>query len=61
MESTMKEVESDLKVIRADVHAMRSEVSHVKGKLEALPTTIQLGAFALAIIAASGLLQFLHH
>lgn len=51
LEKSMSDVESDVKTIRNDL-------SYIKGKLDGMPTTLQLVAFAVAVFVAAGVFQF---
>jgi len=37
---------------------MRNDLSYIKGKLDGMPTTLQLVAFAVAVFVAAGVFQF---
>jgi hypothetical protein len=58
LEASIKETRDDMKALRADLHAMRSDLSYIKGRMESLPTSIQLLGFAIAVFVAAGVLQF---
>jgi hypothetical protein len=50
----MKEVKSDLKKVLADL-------SYLRGKADAMPTTIQLIGFVIAIFVAAGVTRYFGH
>ena len=54
MEQRVARLEEDMKEVRSDLKAMRSDLSEIKGRLNAMPTTIQLIGFVIAIFVAAG-------
>ncbi len=50
----MKEVQADMKKVLA-------ELSYLRGKIDSVPTTLQLMGFVVAIFAASGLTRYFGH
>ena len=61
LEGDMAEVKSDIKALRVDVGLMRADMSYIRGRLDAMPTTIQLLGFVIAIFIASGLTRYFGH
>ena len=41
-----------------DNKGIRSDLAYIKGKLDGMPTTLQLVAFAVAVFVAAGVFQF---
>lgn len=72
MEARVARLEDDMKELKADMKAIRSDLSDIKvklgaldgrfagleGRLGALPTSLQLIAFAVAIFVAAGVFRF---
>ena len=50
----MKEIKSDLKKVLVDL-------SYLRGKADAMPTTIQLIGFVIAIFVAAGVTRYFGH
>ncbi len=61
MEFRVKRLEDDMSELKADVKAMRGDLSYIRGRLDAMPTTIQLLMFLVAIFVASGLTRYFGH
>ncbi|MDB5654767.1 MAG: hypothetical protein JWQ94_2380 [Tardiphaga sp.] len=61
MKQRVKRLEDDMVEIRADVKAMRSDLSHIRGKIDLMPTTTQLILFAIAIFVAAGVARYFSH
>ena len=61
LDDDMSELKADMKAIRTDLHALRKDFHYVKGRLDAMPTTIQSLGFILAIFVAAGLTRFFGH
>jgi hypothetical protein len=58
LEADMKEVKSDLKAMRADMSLMQKDVAYIRGRLDSMPTSIQLLGFVIAIFVAAGLTRY---
>ena len=54
LEADMKEVKSDLKKVLPDL-------SYLRGKADAMPTTIHLIGFVIAIFVAAGVTRYFGH
>lgn len=61
MEARVAALEADMKEIKADVKAARNDLSYLRGKADAMPTTIQLILFCVAIFTAAGITRFFGH
>ena len=61
LEGDMAEVKADVKALRVDVGLLRADMSYIRGRLDAMPTTIQLLGFVIAIFVASGLTRYFGH
>jgi hypothetical protein len=61
LEGDMAEVKADIKALRVDVGLLRADMSYIRGRLDAMPTTIQLLGFIIAIFVASGLTRYFGH
>lgn len=51
----------DLKMLLTEAKALRVDVAEVKGRVNSLPTTLQLLLFAVAIFGAAGLTRVFGH
>lgn len=54
MEARITHLETDVSEIKSDVKAMRSDIAYMKGRLDAMPTTLQIIGFAVAVFVAAG-------
>lgn len=54
------EAEGDIKEIKADLKAALDDLAFLKEKIEALPTTLQLIAFAIVVFAAANVIWLVH-
>lgn len=61
LEEDMKEVRADLKAIRGDLTGLKTDIAELKGYVRALPTTLQLIGFIVAIFVAAGLTRYFGH
>ncbi|QUS39884.1 hypothetical protein RPMA_14335 [Tardiphaga alba] len=61
LEDDMSELKTDVKAIRSDMNSLRTDMSYIRGRLDAMPTTIQLLGFLVAIFVASGLTRYFGH
>lgn len=61
MEARVKRLEEDFRELRSDVKATRLDIAEIKGRIAAMPTTIQLAGFVVAIYVASGMLRYFGH
>lgn len=60
LEARVARLEDDMKEVKGDIKAMRTDLSYIRGKVDAMPTTLQLIAFVVAIFAAAGIARFFH-
>ena len=58
LEPQVAVLEKDMSEIKTDLKAMRSDVSYIKGRLDSMPTTVQLLMFVIGIFVAAGLTRF---
>lgn len=58
MEARVKNLENDMSDVKSDLKAMRSDLSYIRGRLDSMPTTIQLLMFVIAIFVAAGLTRY---
>jgi hypothetical protein len=61
MEARVGRLEEDMKEVKGDLKTLLRDTAEMKGRLNAMPTTIQLIAFVVAIFAAAGLLKYFGH
>ena len=61
MEPRVAALEADMKEIKADLKKVLADLSYLRGKADAMPSTIQLIAFVIAIFAAAGLTRYFGH
>jgi hypothetical protein len=61
MEQRVQRLEEDVKEIKVDLKAVRVDMSYIKGRLDSMPTTIQLIMFAVAVFAAAGVARYFGH
>lgn len=61
MDARVDRLEDDMKELRADLKAIRGDLQYVRGRLDAMPTTIQLLGFVVAIFAAAGITRLFGH
>jgi hypothetical protein len=58
MEARVQRFEDDMRELKTDVKAIRIDLAYVKGRLDSMPTTVQLILFAVAVFAAAGLTHY---
>ncbi len=58
LERRLERLEKSVSEVESDVKSMRNDLSYIKGKLDGMPTTLQLVAFAVAVFVAAGVFQF---
>jgi len=61
IETRVAKLEDDMKEIKTDMKTVLKDLAYLRGKVDSLPTTIQLIGFTLAIFAAAGLTRFFGH
>lgn len=61
LEARVSRLEEDMKEVRSDLKAIRTDLAEVKGRLAAMPSTIQLLGFVIAIFVAAGVLKYFGH
>lgn len=59
LEDKFERIDSKLDKLIGDVGGLAKDLSYLKGKVDSLPTTIQLLGFAIAVFVAAGLLKYL--
>lgn len=59
MEARVERLEEDVKELKADMKAIRADTAAIRGQLGAMPTTIQLLGFIIAVLALAGFAKFL--
>jgi hypothetical protein len=59
MNARVGRLEDDVKELKADVKTIRADVNYIKGRLDSMPTTIQLLGFVIAIFVAAGLFKYM--
>lgn len=59
MEARVKALEDKFDRIDGKLDTLVKDVSYLKGKVDAMPTSLQLLGFAVAIFVAAGLLKYL--
>jgi hypothetical protein len=55
------ELRADTSSVRSDINSLREDISYIRGRLDTMPTTIQLVGFIVAIFVASGLTRYFGH
>jgi len=58
MEPRVKAPEDGMSEIKSDLKAIRSDLSYLRGKVDSMPPTLQLGGFILAVLAIAGLAKY---
>jgi excinuclease UvrABC helicase subunit UvrB len=61
MEQRVAALEAGMKEVQADMKKVLAELSYLRGKIDSVPTTLQLMGFVVAIFAASGLTRYFGH
>ena len=61
MEPRVAALEADMKEIKADLKKVLVDLGYLRGKVDAMPSTIQLIGFVIAIFAAAGLTRYFGH
>lgn len=59
MEARVARLEDDMKEVKSDLKAIRSDLAYMKGRMDQMPTTIQLLGFVIAVLVASGIFSYL--
>jgi hypothetical protein len=57
----VKRLEDDAKEMKEDLKTIRTDLAYVRGKIDSLPTTMQLIAFAIAVFVAAGIARYFGH
>lgn len=58
LESRVKALEEKFDRIDGKLDTLVKDVSYLKGKVDSMPTTLQLGGFILAVLAIAGLAKY---
>lgn len=61
MEPRVKALEDKFEKMDAKLDAIGKDLAYLKGKVDSLPTTMQLILFAVAVFAAAGITRFFNH
>ena len=61
MEPRVAALEADMKEIKADLKKVLVDLSYLRGKADAMPTTVQLIGFVIAIFVAAGIARYFGH
>jgi hypothetical protein len=61
MEPRVAALEADMKEIKSDLKKVLVDLSYLRGKVDAMPSTLQLIGFAIAIFVAAGVTRFFGH
>lgn len=59
LEARVGRLEADVSELKTDMKAVRVDIAYIKGKLDTMPTTIQLIGFIVAIFVAAGITRFI--
>lgn len=58
LEDRYEKMDSKLDTIIKDIGSLRTDLGYLRGKVEMMPTTLQLGGFVLAVLAIAGLAKY---
>lgn len=58
MEARVTRLEEDVKEIKSDLKAIRLDLSYLRGKVDSMPTTLQLLGFVIVVLVAAGLMRY---
>ncbi len=58
LEDKFERIDAKLDVISRDVSGLIREVSYLKGRVDAMPSTLQMLAFVLAVLGIAGLAKY---
>jgi len=61
METRVAALEAEMKEIKSDLKKVLVDLSYLRGKADAMPTTIQLIGFVIAIFVAAGVTRYFGH
>lgn len=59
MEARVKSLEDRFEKMDSKLDTIIKDVSYLKGKVDSMPTSLQLLGFAIAVFVAAGLLRYL--
>lgn len=57
LEADVSEIKSDMKAVRSDLTRLIADMAYLKGRVEMVPTSIQLVGFAVAVFVAAGVVR----
>ncbi|MGB6325339.1 MAG: hypothetical protein WBG11_06070 [Methylocella sp.] len=57
-ETRVSRLEEDMKELKADMKTALKDLAYLKGKVDNLPTTLQLIGFAVAVFIAAGIARY---
>lgn len=52
-------MDSKLDTIIGDISSLRTDLAYLKGKVDSMPTSLQLLGFAVAVFVAAGLIRYI--
>lgn len=58
MEARVKALEDGMSDIKSDLKAIRNDLAYLRGKVDSMPSTLQLGGFILAVLGIAGLAKY---
>lgn len=58
LEKQFEKIDRKLDAIVADIGTLRSEQAYLKGRIEQLPTTLQLLFFIIAVLSVAGVTKY---
>lgn len=58
MEARVKALEDRFEKMDSKLDAIGKDLSYLKGKVDMLPSTLQLGGFVIAVLAIAGLAKY---
>jgi hypothetical protein len=61
MEIRVKRLEEEAKEVREDLKTIRTDLAYIRGKIDSLPSTMQLIGFAIALFVAAGIARYFGH
>jgi hypothetical protein len=61
MEIRVKRLEEEAKEVREDLKTIRTDLAYIRGKIDSLPSTMQLIGFAIAVFVAAGIARYFGH
>ena len=59
LEDRFEKMDSKLDTIIGDISSLRTDLAYLKGKVDSMPTSLQLLGFAVAVFVAAGLIRYI--